>query len=394
MFGSVQPAPPDPILGLSAAFKQDPNPEKVNLGVGVYKDAAGRTPVLDAVKQAERRLIEQEDTKAYLPIEGDQAYGRLVRELMFGADHQAVHHGATAHTPGGTGALRVAADYLHAVHGRSPVWLSDPSWPNHKGIFQAAGLDVRTYPYFDPATNGIRFDEMLAALRDAPEHGVVVLHGCCHNPTGADPSLEQWCRIADVLAERGLLPLLDFAYQGFADGLDEDAAGLRAILERCPEALVCSSFSKNFGLYNERVGALTVVASDAERAQAVLSQVRTCIRRNYSNPPAHGGMVVKTILSDAILREAWLGELAAMRQRINAMRSLMAETLARKGAKRDFGFITRQRGMFSYSGLTREQVTTLRERFSIYAVGDGRINVAGLTEDNLDRVCDAIVSVL
>lgn len=394
MFENVETAPADPILGLTEAFNKDPRPEKINLGVGVYKDASGKTPVLASVKAAERRLLDEETTKNYLPIEGDATYDRCVQELLFGGGSALLGRSATAQCPGGTGALRVVADYLRVRHAGVTVWLSDPTWPNHPSIFEAAGLPTKVYPYFDPATNGIALERTLGALRGAKPGDVVLLHGACHNPTGADPTPAQWEEIAGVVAERGLLPMIDFAYQGFAEGLHEDAAGLRALTARVDELFVCSSFSKNFGLYNERVGALTVVAKTDAAAQAVMSHVKVAIRRNYSNPPAHGGKVVAAVLSDAALRKQWEAEVAAMRERINAMRSLFVRTLKEKGAKRDFSFIQRQRGMFSFSGLTKEQVERLRSEHAVYAVGSGRISVAGMTETNMPRLCEAIVAVL
>lgn len=396
MFENLKPAPPDAILGLNEAFRNDPNPEKINLSVGVYKDARGRTPVLGSVKEAERRLLNEESTKSYLAIDGLPMFGMLVRELLFGADHEIVNtaRGVTIQTPGGTGALRVASDFIRQILPSNRVWCSRPTWPNHPKVFAAAGLDVDTYPYFDAAANGLAFDEMMAALKQIPEGDVVCLHACCHNPTGVDPTAEQWEQIADVVFERGLLPLLDFAYQGFGDGLQEDAAGLRTFCRPGRELLVASSFSKNFGLYNERVGALTLIAGDSAAAATALSQAKACVRANYSNPPAHGGAIVATILSDPQLRQQWQGELADMRNRINAMRRLFADTLAAKAAPRDFSFLKRGRGMFAYSGLTAEQVDALRERHSIYAVRDGRVNVGGMTESNMDQLCSAVISVL
>jgi len=396
MFDTVPLAPPDAILGLNEAFRQDPNPAKINLSVGVYKDADGITPIMHSVKQAEERLLRDEVTKDYVSIQGAENYTRAVQSLLFAPGHEILEsrRAVTVQTPGGTGALRVAADFLHKVLPSTRLWLSDPTWPNHPSIFQAAGLEVRTYPYFDPATNGLNFDGMLRALREIPAGDAVVLHGCCHNPTGVDPTPEQWTKIADVVAERGLLPLVDFAYQGLAEGLREDAAGLQALARPKVELLVASSFSKNFGLYNERVGALTAVCGGAEAAQSVLSQIKTCIRANYSNPPAHGAAIVATILGDPRLRADWEADVARIRERIGRMRTLFVETLAKSGVKRDFSFIARQRGMFSYSGLTPDQVRRLREEHSIYVVGSGRINVAGMTEKNMDALCRAIAGVL
>ena len=396
MFDAIQPAAPDAILGLNDAFKKDDRPGKINLGVGVYKDASGKTPVLTCVKEAERRLIEDEATKSYKPIDGDPAYGACVQKMLFGADSPIVtgKRAATSHCPGGTGALRVAGDYLSSNHPDATLWLSDETWPNHPAIFGAAGLPMKRYPYFDATANALDFDAMLDGLSNASAGDVVLLHGCCHNPTGVDLNNEQWAMVAELCADKGLLPLLDFAYQGFADGIEEDAAGLRTLAGKVDELIVCGSFSKNFGLYNERVGSLTFVAKTSDAASAVQSHVKACIRRNYSNPPAHGAAVVTTILNDAALTAQWHGELAEMRDRINGIRSLFVNTLADKGATRDFSFITRQRGMFSYSGLTKDQVAQLRDNHGVYIVGSGRINVAGMSEAGMDSLCEAIVGVL
>ncbi len=396
MFRTLPMAPADPILGLAEAFKNDPNPAKIDLSAGVYRDAAGRTPVFRAVKRAEERILRNETTKNYLSIQGSAEYAAAVQEMVFGAGHAilAQRRAVTAHTPGGTGALRVAGDFLHKLLPEKRIWVSQPTWPNHPGVFRAAGMEVKTYPYFDAARNDLDLAAMLATLAQIPEGDVVLLHGCCHNPTGVDPTPAQWEQIADVLAARKLLPLVDFAYQGLAEGIREDAAGLLTLCQRCPELLIASSFSKNFGLYNERVGALTLVAEDADAAAAALSQLKLCIRANYSNPPAHGAAIVATIWNDPELRAEWEGEVKAMRERINEMRSLFVEMLADKGVRSDFSYIARQRGMFSFSGLTPEQVATLRQRYSIYVIDSGRINVAGMTADNMDRLCQAIAEVM
>jgi aspartate/tyrosine/aromatic aminotransferase len=389
-------APPDAILGLTEAFARDSRPDKINLGVGVYQDATGKTPVLATVKAAEEQILRTQASKDYLGIAGSPAYGTAVTKLLWGAEHPVIAAGRTAvvHTPGGTGALRVAADFLATMLRGARIWLSDPTWPNHPSIFKAAGVETATYPYFDAATNGLRGDDMLAALSKIPAGDVVLLHGCCHNPTGVDPTATQWSAIADVVAERQLLPLVDLAYQGFADGLVEDAAPLRAFAQRGCEMLVASSFSKNFGLYNERVGALSIVARDRDAAEIALSNVKQCVRANYSNPPFHGAAVVTTVLGDAALRPQWENEVRAMRERISSMRARFVQMLATKAPNRDFSFIARQRGMFSFSGLTRPQVDRLREEHGIYIVGNGRINVAGMTEANMDRLCAAIAAVL
>jgi len=396
MFDSLVAAPPDPILGLTEAFKKDPNPNKVNLGVGVYKDAGGRTPVLKSVKRAEEKILISEQTKTYLPIEGNAEFDRATLELLFGAEHPLVVEGraATAQAPGGTGALRVAADFIASTLGARTVWLSDPTWPNHPNVFQAAGLATATYPYFNKQDNSVNFAGMLEALAGVPEGDVVVLHGCCHNPTGVDLSVAQWEAVAALVAERKLLPVVDFAYQGFADGLREDAAGLAVLADQCQDMLVASSYSKNFGLYNERVGALTVTGRDADAVEIALSHLKRVIRANYSNPPSHGAAIVATVLTDAALRSQWEVEVQEMRDRINTMRHLFVETLHEKGVTQDFSFIARQRGMFSFSGLTPAQVKALRDRYAIYIVGSGRISVAGMTEGNMDYLCSAIADVL
>lgn len=398
MFSTIQPAPPDPILGLSEAFRADPNPAKINLAVGVFKDADGNTPVLASVKAAEQRLVDSETTKSYMPIDGSPTYGKLVQAMLFGESHDIIaqSRARTADTPGGTGGLRVAADYLKQNHPDATVWLSNPTWANHHGIFNAAGLPTQTYAYLDPQTNALDFDGVLAAIKSIPAGDVVLLHGCCHNPTGVDPVLKQWQAIASAVADRGVLPLVDFAYQGFGVGLEEDAGGLRAIAEACEELLVCSSFSKNFGLYRERVGALTLVAKDSTTADAVVSQVKAAIRRNYSNPPAHGAEVVSVILSDDKLRTQWEAELAAMRDRINEMRIAFKAGLDERGVNlnpQGNDFVTQQNGMFTMSGLSKDHVAALREQHGIYIVGSGRINVAGMTPSNLPVLCDAIADV-
>lgn len=398
MFEHVTAAPPDPILGLSEAFQKDERSGKINLAVGVFKDAAGQTPVLDAVRAAETRLLSEETTKSYMPIGGDPAYGRAARELLLGAEHPALaaDRVVTFQTPGGTGGLRVAGDYLKQNHSGKTLWASDPTWANHHGIFAAAGVTVKPYPYLDPHTNGLNLDAMLGAAQGMREGDIWLLHGCCHNPTGIDPTAEQWGQIAAAAKAYGVLPLIDFAYQGFGAGLTEDAAGLKAILEANDEALICASFSKNFGLYRERVGAFHVVAKDAETAASVGSQVKTCIRRNYSNPPAHGGAVVTTILNDPELRAQWEAELTAMRDRVNGMRTDLQAGLDQRGVKltpEGNGFVTQQNGMFTMSGLTKAHVQALKDDHAIYIVGSGRINVAGITPDNLPVLCDAIAKV-
>jgi aspartate aminotransferase len=396
MFAKLEMAPPDPILGMEESFRQDSNPAKINLSVGIYRDDKGNTPIFCSVKKAEIYLLEKESSKNYLAIPGSPEYSRAVQELVLGENHEATanQRAITAHTPGGTGALRVAADFLRKNNLAARIWVSQPTWPNHPNIFRAAGLGVETYPYFDAATNGISINGMLAALQQIPEGEVVLLHGCCHNPTGIDPTPELWRQIAEVMEKRNLLPLVDFAYQGLGEGLLEDAQGVLTLCRPGRELLVASSFSKNFGLYNERVGALTLIAGTAESAASAFSQVKSCIRANYSNPPFHGGAIVATIMQDASLRAEWLEEVQAMRNRINLMRKLFVRTLADLKVERDFSFIERQRGMFSFSGLTKDQVLALRRKYGIYVVDSGRINVAGMTASNMEPLCKAIADVL
>ena len=396
MFERIEPAPSDPILGLTEAFRADPNPNKINLSVGVYQDASGKTPILESVRQAGRIVLERQKSMSYLPIPGSPAYAAAVQRLMFGEGHDVETAGraATSHTPGGTGALRVAADLIHQQLPKATVWLTQPTWPNHPQIFAAAGVPTKTFPYFDAKRNALAFEEALAAIEKMPAGDVVLLHGCCHNPTGIDPTPEQWQKLADAIYGRGLLPLLDFAYQGFADGIKEDAVGLRTFTRPGTELIVCSSFSKNFGLYCERVGALTVIAQNRQSADRVQSQVKAVIRANYSNPPAHGAELVTTVLGDAELRRLWEREVGEMRARINGMRELLVRTLKSKGVPGDYSFITRQRGMFSFSGLTPPQVEALKKKYAIYIVGSGRINVAGITEQNVGPLCEAIAEVV
>lgn len=396
MFEQIQPAPRDAILGLTESFREDPSPNKINLSVGVYQDSTGKTPILESVRRAGQLVLERQKTMSYLPIPGSPAYAAAVQQLMFGAGHEVVVSGraATSHTPGGTGGLRVAADFIRQQLPKATVWLTQPTWPNHPQIFAAAGVPTKSYTYFDAKTNGLAFDEALAAIQQMPAGDVIMLHGCCHNPSGIDPTPDQWQRLADAIHDRGLLPFLDFAYQGFADGIEDDCVGLRALCRPGAELIVCSSFSKNFGLYCERVGALTLVAKDKATIDTVQSQIKVCIRTNYSNPPAHGAELVTTVLGNAELRCMWEEEVAQMRDRIHGMRSLFVKTLQAKGVPGDYSFITRQRGMFSFSGLTPEQVEALKQKYAIYIVGSGRINVAGISEHNVGRLCEAIAAVV
>ncbi len=395
-FDKVEAAPADPILGLTEEFRKDPNPNKINLGVGVYKNDAGETPVLKCVKKAEKIILESEKTKSYLSIPGTAEYGKLVRELLFTNQSDIVteNRACTAQAPGGTGALRVGADFLMQQKIANKIWISNPTWVNHFKIFGAAGFETAQYNYYDPATHGLDFEGMKASLRQAKAGDVVLFHGCCHNPTGIDPTAEQWEELAKLTAELNLLPFFDFAYQGLGNGLREDAKGIEIFAKYHREFLVSSSFSKNFGLYNERVGAITVVSDNADRCNVLFSQLKIAVRSNYSNPPAHGAKIVETVLSDATLRAEWEAEVAEMRSRIKTMRNAMVQKLQDLGVNQDFSFINDQNGMFSFSGLNKEQVARLRSEFGVYIVGSGRINVAGITTKNIDALCSAIAKVL
>lgn len=396
MFEQVTAAPADPILGLTDEFRNDARSHKINLGVGIYKNDAGDTPILSCVKKAEQILLDTEKTKNYLSIEGNAEYGQLVQHLLFGADHEIVtsKRARTAQAPGGTGALRIGAEFLSRQKLSRKVWISNPTWVNHFQVFGAAGLETGEYTYYNPATRGLDFDAMLQSLSQAQAGDVVLLHGCCHNPTGIDPTLEQWEVLAKFCAERKLLPFFDFAYQGFSRGVDEDAAGLRLFAQFNRELLVASSFSKNFGLYNERVGAITLVTEAETIANVAFSQVKAAIRANYSNPPAHGAAVVTTVLKDAALKQEWIGEVTQMRDRIWQMRELFVAKLKEQGVQQDFSFMTEQNGMFSFSGLNKDQVARLKNEFAVYIVGSGRISVAGITSGNIDALCQAIAKVL
>ncbi|MEA1952754.1 MAG: amino acid aminotransferase [Planctomycetota bacterium] len=396
MFGQLDMAPADPILGLTEAYKQDTNPQKINLGVGVFKDSSGNTPILESVKKAEQQILGTAASKSYSPINGLPEFGTCVRNLIFGPDHEINTSGRalTAHTPGGTGALRVAANFISTYFSDSKIWVSDPTWANHPNIFSAAGIVIEKYPYFDKTTNTINFEGMLETLNAIPKGDILLLHGCCHNPTGLDLSPDQWQKVADIIQQNGIIPLIDFAYHGFAEGLQQDAAGILQCAQPGSELLITSSYSKNFGLYNERVGALTIIGTDPDAAKKAFSHIKKLVRAIYSNPPYHGGAIVTTILQDPDLTKQWQQELKQMRDHINNIRSLFVASLKQKGITQDFSFIERQRGMFSMSGLTPDQVKTLREQYAIYIVGSGRINVAGMTENNIDYLCQAIVDVL
>ncbi len=396
MFEKVTAAPADPILGLTEEFRNDHRSHKINLGVGIYKNDAGDTPILKTVKKAEQILLDTEKTKNYLSIEGNAEYGVLVQGLLFGTDSEIVtsRRARTAQAPGGTGALRIGAEFLARQKLSRKVWISNPTWVNHFQVFGAAGMETGEYTYYNPQTRGLDFDGMLTSLTAAAPGDVVLLHGCCHNPTGIDPTIEQWETLAKFCAERQLLPFFDFAYQGFAFGVEEDAAGLRTFARYHREMLVASSFSKNFGLYNERVGAITLVTDAESIANVAFSQIKTTIRANYSNPPAHGAAIVATVLRDAALRAEWEAEVKEMRDRIHEMRKLFVAKLKAHGVERDFSFMTEQNGMFSFSGLDKAQVARLKEEFAVYIVGSGRISVAGITSGNIDALCQAIAKVL
>ncbi len=396
VLSAIEMAPRDPILGLTEAFNADKNPQKINLGVGVYYDESGKVPLLNCVRKAEAVMMEKAAPRTYLPIEGLPAYDKAVQELVFGTDSAVIQEQRviTAQAIGGTGALKLGADFLKRFSPDSAVFISDPSWENHRALFEAAGFTVNNYPYYDPATRGVNFTGMLASLQAMKAGTIVVLHACCHNPTGADLNDAQWTQVIEVVTQRGLIPFLDMAYQGFGDGIEDDGQVVRRFTAAGGPLFVSNSFSKSFSLYGERVGALSIVAVSADEASRALSQLKRVVRTNYSNPPVHGGQVVAIALSTPELRQMWEDELAAMRVRIREMRELMVRKLKEKAPAHDFSFVTKQRGMFSYSGLTKAQVERLRTEFAIYAVDTGRICVAPLNHANIDRVVDAIAAVL
>lgn len=395
-FSDVPLAPPDPILGLTEAFLSDQNPNKVNLGVGAYLDETGKVPVLSVVRDAEKRWYEREDSKGYLPIDGVPTYRKEVEALLFGRQSPLVAEGrvVTAQALGGTGALKVGADFLRRFLPGSDVFISKPSWENHRALFEGAGFTVKDYPYYSPATHGLDFGAMREALSALPAQSIVVLHASCHNPTGVDLEPQHWEELVSIFRERALVPFIDFAYQGFRQGIDEDAVGVRTFTKAGIPCLVSSSFSKSFSLYRERVGAISFVTENADEAKRVTSQVKRVIRTNYSNPSSHGGQVVALVLSDPELRKRWEAELAEMRHRIQRMRSLFVERLAACGVSRDFSFITRQHGMFSYSGLELGKVQRLRAEFGLYIVDSGRICVAAMNEKNIGYITESIAKVL
>jgi aromatic-amino-acid transaminase len=396
LLSAIEMAPRDPILGVSEAFHADPNPNKVNLGVGVYYDDNGKVPLLECVRRAEHAVTERSAPHVYLPIDGIAAYDRAVQKLVFGADSEILRAGrvVTVQALGGTGALKIGADFLRRFAPAAQVWISDPSWENHRALFENAGFNVNVYPYYDAATRGLDFAGMIGALDRVPPGAIVVLHACCHNPTGVDPSPEQWTRILEVVRSRVHVPFLDLAYQGFGESIDADSSVVRRFAATPGPLFVASSFSKSFSLYGERVGALSIVATDRDEAARVLSQVKRLIRGNYSSPPTFGGQIVATILDSPELSSLWEKELGTMRERIQAIRRALVDRLARHTSGTDFRFVLEQRGMFSYSGLTREQVGRLRSEFAVYAIDSGRICVAALNNRNIDYVADAIAVVI
>ena len=396
MFENITAAPADPILGLADLFRADDRPEKINLGIGVYKDETGKTPVLTSVKKAEQYLLENETTKNYLGIDGIPEFGRCTQELLFGKGNAIIadKRARTAQTPGGTGALRVAADFLAKNTDVKRVWVSNPSWPNHKSVFTSAGLEVREYAYYDAANHALDFDGLLASLNEAQAGDVVLFHGCCHNPTGADLTPEQWDRVVEILKARQLIPFLDIAYQGFGAGLEEDAYAIRAIASAGLTALVSNSFSKIFSLYGERVGGLSVVCEDSETAGRVLGQLKATVRRNYSSPPSFGAQVVATVLNDAGLKATWQAEVDAMRAHILTMRQALVDALQQVAPGSKVDYLLKQRGMFSYTGFSAAQVDRLRDEFGVYLIASGRMCVAGLNSRNVQQVAKAFAAVM
>jgi aromatic-amino-acid transaminase len=396
LFTAVELAPRDPILGLIEQFNADPNPAKVNLGVGVYYDDNGKLPLLKCVQAAEEQMMASPKPRGYLPIDGIAAYDAAVKALVFGADSEPVKSAriATAQGIGGTGGLKIGADFLKKLSPNAKVMISDPSWENHRGLFTQAGFEVESYPYYDAAKRGVNFEGMLAALNAAPEGTIFVLHACCHNPTGYDITAAQWDQVIAAIKARQLTPFLDMAYQGFGHGITEDGVVIGKFVEAGLNFLVSTSFSKSFSLYGERVGALSVLCQSKDEADRVLSQLKLVIRTNYSNPQIHGGTVVAMVLNTPALRTQWEGELAEMRVRIKAMRQKLVDGLKAAGVKQDMSFITSQIGMFSYSGLTKDQMVRLRSEFGVYGTDTGRMCVAALNSKNIDYVCASIAKVL
>jgi aspartate aminotransferase len=395
MFGSLKALPADPILGLLAKYREDSNPHKIDLGVGVYKNEAGHTAILDCVKAAEKYRNDHEDTKVYIGPTGSPVFNEEMSKLIFGHHKVLLENRVrTVSTPGGTGALRVAAEFIKSCKAGATIWVSNPTWANHTGLFEAAGLTVKTYPYYDHENKTLDFDGMLAALKEVSSDDAVLLHACCHNPSGMDLNNEQWQQVVEVAKDIGFLPLIDMAYQGFGVGLDEDAYGLRLMAEHAKEMIVCSSCSKNFGLYRERIGACTIIGETSAAVDVAQSVLLYVIRVIYSMPPAHGAALVETILSSDELRTQWHVELKEMRDRINGNRQLLVDKLVENGVTRDFSFITRQMGMFSFLGITPEQVQQLQDEYSIYMVGSSRMSIAGIANSNVDYLAKSIAKVL
>ena len=396
MFEHVPPFAGDPILSLNEDFQKDPRPHKINLSIGIYFDDAGRIPVMDSVRRAEAMVVAKGGPKPYLPIEGAANFRSAVQQLLFGAGHEAITSGriATIQSVGSSGGLKVGADFIATHFKGSQVWVSDPTWDNHRSMFEGAGLAVNTYPYYDPATGGMKFDAMLATLRGLPAKSIVLLHACCHNPTGVDLTRAQWDALIPVLRDGGLIPYLDLAYQGFGDGIEQDAYAVRALASAGVSFFIANSFSKSMSVYGERCGALSVVCPNAHEAALVLGQMKFTVRRNYSSPPIHGGQIVATVLTDPALRRSWAAELGAMRERILAMRTTLHGVLAARLPGRDFGYFLTQRGMFSYTGMTTAQVDLLREVHGVYMLRSGRICVAGLNSGNVEATATAMAAVL
>ncbi|MEE4292759.1 MAG: amino acid aminotransferase [Xanthomonadales bacterium] len=396
MLQHLNALPADPILGLIAAHAADSNPKKIDLGIGVYKDEQGNTPILRCVKQAERLLLEQEQSKTYLGPPGVAGFNSAIADLVFGADSDTVRSGRvqTIQTPGGTGALRVAGDLVQTARPGATIWMSDPTWANHIPVFSAAGLKMESYPYFDPATSSLRYDDMMTVLQERVPGEIVLFHGCCHNPCGVSPDPEQWETISDVAAERGFTPMIDLAYQGFERGIEEDALAVRLFAEKCPEVIVASSCSKNFAVYRERTGAISVVCKTGDKAKDVVTVINSLTRQNYSMPPTHGPAAIDIILHSEELTALWREEVTDMRDRINGLRSLLVEKIAAAGIERDFSFLERQSGMFSFMGLSVEQVQRLRDEFSIYTVNSARVNIASFNDGNIDYFVEALQAVL
>jgi aspartate aminotransferase len=397
MFESLRAVPADPILNLSVLFRQDTNPNKVDLGVGVYKDETGHTAIMEAVARAEERLLTEEDTKAYVGMAGSKRFCELLAQVTLGADHAVLadQRIAVAQTPGGSGALRVLGEFINVASPNATVWLGNPTWANHHAVMQSAGFTVKEYPYYNRATKTVDFDAMVNSLQDQAQAGdVVLLHGCCHNPSGADLSLDQWQAVTDLVLAKGLIPYVDIAYQGLGEGMDEDAAGLRFMANAVPEMVIASSCSKNFGLYRERTGTAMIIAANAQQASLAQGQMNSVIRANYSMPPSHGALVVETILADPKLKQMWRDELKTMRKRIKDLRSQLVDAIKAEGVSQDFSFIERQTGMFSFLGVSAEQVDKLVNEHSVYLVGSSRINLAGLNQRNIAYVAKSIAAVL